>query len=101
MDLDPKKVQILTEELNFLQNFKKLGPEVKKGDPHEKSMNSDLLLSILTRNNLIVCNWTDICSRVLKRTKTTVKGEEKSVIDFLIVCEELFAYMIEMKIDEE
>ena len=55
MDLDPKKVQILTEELNFLQNFKKLGPEVKKGDPHEKSMNSDLLLSILTRNNLIVC----------------------------------------------
>ena len=64
-------------------------------------MNGDLLLGILTRNNLIVCNGTDICSGVLTRTRATVKGEEKSVIDFLIVCEELFAYMIEMKIDEE
>ena len=37
----------------------------------------------------------------MTRTRVTVNGEEKSIIDFLIVCEELFSHMVEMKIDEE
>ena len=48
-----------------------------------------------------MCNGTELCNGLLTRTRATVNGEEKSVIDFMIVSEELFAYMIEMKIDEE
>ena len=79
----------------------KLGPNVIKEDPHQKSMNGELLLGVIKRNNLIVCNGTELCNGLLTRTRATVNGEEKSVIDFMIVSEELFAYMIEMKIDEE
>ena len=60
-----------------------------------------MFFGILVRNSLIVCNGTDLCSGLLTRTRVKVNGEEKSVIDFLIVCEKLFSYMSEMKIDEE
>merc|ERR1712096_56141 len=42
-----------------------------------------------------------LCKGLLTRTRTTVCGSEKSVIDFIIVCEELFCYMTEMKVDDE
>ena len=79
----------------------KLGPQVIPNDPHGQSANGELLLGILVRNNLIVCNGTDLCVGLLTRTRKTINREEKSIIDFLIVCEELFSLMIEMKVDEE
>ena len=79
----------------------KLGPDVIKNDPHERSSNGELLFGILARNGLVVCNGSDLCSGLITRSRTTVNGEERSVIDFLIVCEKLFAYMTEMKVDEE
>ena len=79
----------------------KLGSDIIKGDPHQRSSNGELLLGTVTRNNLIVCNSTALCTGVITRTRSTVNGDEESVIDFMIVCEELFALMTEMRVDEE
>ena len=68
----------------------KLGGDIIRNDPHKRSANGELLLGILVRNNLIVCNGTAQCSGLITRERQTVNGSERSIIDFLIVCEELF-----------
>ena len=78
----------------------KLGHDVIENDPHDKSANGALFQGVIERNNLIVGNATQLCSGLITRTRTTVVGIEKSVIDYLVVCEELFAHMIEMTVDE-
>ena len=55
---------------------------------------------MIERNDLIVGNATQLCHGLITRTRTTVVGVEKSVIDYLVVCEELFSHMIEMTVDE-
>ena len=78
----------------------KLGPDVVKGDPHPRSENGELLLGVIERNNLVVCNAQDICKGVITRRRTTVKSLEESVIDYLILSEDMFEKMVEMIIDE-
>ena len=70
-------------------------------DPHTQSGNGLLLHNLIERNNLVVCNGTSLCKGLITRSRTTVNGTEKSVIDFVITCEELFALMIEMVVDEK
>ena len=41
-----------------------------------------------------------MCQGLLTRKRTTIDGVEISVIDFMIVCVELFHYMTEMTVDE-
>ena len=77
------------------------GGDIIENDLHKGSANGELLLGILVRNNLIVCNGTAQCSGLITRERQTVNGSERSIIDFLIVCEELFYHMKEMQIDEE
>ena len=79
----------------------KLGFDIIENDPHEVSANGELFLGVIERNNLIVGNATQLCNGVITRKRTTVNGVEKSVIDFLVVCEELFAHMTKMIIDED
>ena len=79
----------------------KLGGEIIFNDPHKRSPNGELLLGIIVRNNLVVCNATALCEGLLTRTRKTVNGLETSIIDFLIVCEELFQHMDAMKVDDE
>ena len=79
----------------------KLGHNIIANDPHEKSSNGELFLGVIVRNNLIVGNASPLCNGLITRTRTTVNGVEESIIDFLVVCEELFAYMTEMIVDED
>ena len=79
----------------------KLGPEIIANDPHDLTPNGELLLGIIVRNSLVVCNGTRLCEGLLTRTRKTVNGLEESVIDFLIVCEELYNHMEDMKVDEQ
>ena len=79
----------------------KLGPEVIKNDPHEQSPNGELLLGLVVRNNLVICNATALCEGLITRTRVTVNGAEQSVIDFMLVCEEMFSYMEKMTVDEK
>ena len=78
----------------------KLGPEVIKNDPHPQSENGSCLWSLVQRNNLVVVNSSSLCEGVITRHRTTKIGEEKSVLDYVIVCERLNTHVNKMVIDE-
>ena len=80
----------------------KLGPNWITGDPHSQTQNGRLLAGILERNNLIVVNSLgDKCSGLITRKRVTVEGTEESVIDFVIVSNDLENNIENLLIDEE
>ena len=79
----------------------KLGKNLIPGDPYEMSPNGKILFDILSRQNLIVVNSTGKCAGIITRYKKTVRGEEKSVLDYFVVCWELFQKIVKMTVDEE
>ena len=78
----------------------KLGKECIALDPHPRSSNGDLLFEFCERNNLVICNTTDLCQGTITRQRNTVNGVEKSILDYFIVCQEMFSYLTSMVIDE-
>ena len=79
----------------------KLGYEVIKNDPNPQSKNGSLLMSLVQRNNLVVVNSTDLCSGLITRHKVTKTKEEKAVLDYVIVCDKLYAHVSHMVINED
>ena len=80
----------------------KLGPEVIKGDPHKQSENGKILAAIIKRNAMIVMNSVESkCIGMITRRRITRKVREESIIDFVIVCEEMEELISEVTIDEE
>ena len=79
----------------------KVGKEVIKNDPHETSNNGKILLEMVERNNLTIANSLSKCNGVITRDRKTVTNDEKSVIDYLIICEEMEEYLEEMIIDDD
>ena len=65
----------------------KFGRNIIPGDPHPMSSNGKILWEVLVKNNMIIVNGTKKCSGLITRIKNTVRGTEKSVIDFFVVCE--------------
>ena len=43
----------------------------------------------------------DICKGKITRERKTVKGTEKSILDFFIVCDQMLPYIQRMRVDEE
>ena len=56
--------------------------------------------NIIKRQNLTVLNSTSKCTGVITRERITVNGIEKSVIDFIIVSEDLLEEFENMLIDD-
>ena len=79
----------------------KLGRDVIKGDHHTMSPNGELLYDFISRNNLIVCNALESCSGTITRQRSTVNGIEASVIDYFIICQDMFSYFQSMRIDDK
>ena len=79
----------------------KLGAQVIKGDPKEKSKNGKLLENMVIENDLIVVNAMEICKGVVTRYRKTVNNEERSVLDYFIVCRRFFKIIKSMIVDEE
>ena len=79
----------------------KLGNKIISGDPHQISQNGKLLNDIILRQDLIVVNATEKCQGLITRYKKTIKGEEKSILDYFIVCRQLYQKIQNMVIDEE
>ena len=77
----------------------KVGPDVIKGDPHPQSSNGQYLVDLIERNNLIICNSTEKCQGLITRRRMTKTNAEESIIDYLIVCEQLFPYLENMQIN--
>ena len=67
----------------------KLGPELIPGDLHPQSPNGKILASLIYRNNLTIGNSMNCCQGLITRVRKTKVSEEKSVIDFIFLSEEL------------
>jgi hypothetical protein len=78
----------------------KIGMENISLDPHHISVNGQLLMDIVNRNGLIVVNSTSKCFGTLTRVRRTNISEEKSVLDYFIVCSSFYELISSMEIDE-
>ena len=78
----------------------KVGFEIIKKDPHCQSQNGRLLVGLIERQNLFILNTSELCEGVITRHRKTINGDEKSVIDYIVVCDFLLQYLERMIIDE-
>ena len=100
---DLEKEVILAKDCKILIQMDanaKVGHQIIKNDPNPQSSNGGLLLGIIERQNLSILNASDLCEGTITRHRKTVIGEEKSVIDYIIVCDFLLNYLEQMYIDE-
>ena len=78
------------------------GSDIIPGDPRKQNKNGKLFQEFLSRNtNLVVVNSLPICKGLITRKRIKGEKEEKSVLDFFIVCTRVLPYVKEMVIDEE
>ena len=69
-------------------------------DPNVMSDNGRLLLDVISRENLVLVNLSQLCSGALTRHRVTQKNIEQSILDYLVVCDRLANYLEMMVIDE-
>ena len=100
--------EIIKAELNGKSMFiemdsnSKLGPEIISHDPHEQSPNGKILAGIISRHGLIVANsLKDKCKGLITRRRETINSVEESIIDHVIISEDLENEMDSIRIDEE
>ena len=80
----------------------KLGPEIIPNDPHTQSGNGKLLAEIVSRHGLIVANGlTEKCKGMITRKRVTKELTEESIIDHVIISEDIQNELKSMYIDEE
>ena len=80
----------------------KLGKEWIPADSHNQSPNGKVLSGILKRHALCVVNSLQGKSKgLITRRRTTVDGDEKSTIDFVILSDDLVEDVESVRTDEE
>ena len=50
---------------------------------------------------MTIVNTLDICTGVITRERITTTNVEKSVIDYVIVCDGMKNFLVDMKIDDD
>ena len=79
----------------------KLGPELIKKDPHPQSVNGHILAGNIERHKLVVANGlNDKCKGYITRKRITVSNTEQSIIDFLILSDEIAEMLDTFLVDE-
>ena len=79
----------------------KAGYTVIKNDPNPMSGNGKIMLDIIERQNLVIANAEDLCQGVITRERVAENRIEKSVIDYILMCEEMKRFLISVHIDED
>ena len=79
----------------------KIGKENLKDDPNNVTKNGKILLDVVERQNLTIVNTLDLCKGVITRERASATKSEKSVIDYVVVCEDMKNYLEEMVIDDD
>ena len=79
----------------------KLGPQYIPGDMHCQTENGKLLAGIIDRHGLVIGNSLEQCEGLVTRKRVTINGTEESVIDFVIMREDLKSEVQSIKIDDE
>ena len=78
------------------------GSDIIPGDPRKQNRNGKMFQEFLARNtNLVVVNSLPICKGLITRKRMKGDKEEKSVLDFFIVCTRVLPHVKNMVIDEE
>ena len=95
------KIRTLKPPETHLDAKSKLGSKIIPGDPNEQSENGKKLQKFVDENDLIVVNSTELCKGTITRYRKTVNSEEKSVLDYFIVCRQFFNLVLKMTVDEE
>ena len=79
----------------------KFGKGVITGDPHEISQNGRLLLELIIRKSLVIVNATDKCRGIITRMRVKGNKTEQSVLDYFVVCQDLYTLCLSLLVDEE
>ena len=79
----------------------KLGPNIIPGDMHSQSENGKILADIIQRHNLIVGNGLSKCKGLVTRKRVTKNGIEESIIDFVLISNDLKDDLESILIDDE
>ena len=79
----------------------KVGCEVINGDVNPISGNGKLLLDMVMRQNLHIGNALEVCEGLITRERNTVWGIERSVIDYVILCDKFRDYLKSLLIDDD
>ena len=88
-------------DLNVHPNSK-LGKTIIPNDPHDQTPNGAVLSSIVKRNALIVTNClTNKCRGLITQRRVTVDSIEESIIDYVIISDDLLDDLVEVVIDED
>lgn len=78
-----------------------LGSDMMPNDPHPQNRNGKLFQNFLARNpNLTVLNANKLCQGAITRSRVVNGRLEKSIIDFVVICEKLISFFMKMTIDE-
>ena len=78
-----------------------LGPEIIPHDPHSITSNGKLLRDLLFRQKLFCLNAHQLCEGLITRHRKTKLGDEKAILDYVIMCKGLAGYVERMVIDEK
>lgn len=70
----------------------KLGKDIISADPNNISGNGKILLELVNRHNLCILNTEKQCKGGITRHRNTIRGLEISVLDYIIVCQEMKTY---------
>ena len=80
----------------------KLGPTIISQDPQEQSPNGKILAGIIQRHGLVVANGLgNKCKGLITRRRKTVNSVEESIIDHVLVSDDLEEQLDSVEIDEE
>ena len=80
----------------------KLGPQFIQNDPHDQSANGKVLAGIINRHGLILANGlVEKCLGAITRRRETKDSIEESIIDHVMITEDLANNLISLTIDEE
>ena len=79
-----------------------LGHDFLKGDPHPQNKNGDLFKKFLDRNPEIrLMNLESFCEGLITRSRKVNDKMERSIIDFVLVCDKLYPFISKFVIDEK
>ena len=64
------------------------------------SNNGKVMLDVVDRQNLYIANTSDVCDGTITRERVSGNKSEKSIIDYILVCEEMRKFLTMMTIDD-
>ena len=80
----------------------KVGKDIIENDPNSSADNNGRnLLQLIERQGLKILNSDKKCVGTITRFRETINTTEVSVLDYVLVCEDMYHYFVDMHIDED